>query len=48
MPACRWWADLACWGYVLFMVLLFLVCKLLFLLVSWRFPEFYLRYRDVL
>lgn len=47
MVLCRFWLDVACWAYLVLIIVIFLVCKLCFLFVSWRNPEFYLRYKGV-
>ena len=47
-PLLSFWLDIACWGYIVLIIILFLVFKLIFLLVSWKYPEFYLKYKEVL
>jgi hypothetical protein len=42
------WTDIACWCYIGLVILIFLLCKLIFLFVSWKNPQFYLEYKDVI
>ena len=44
----RWWVDIACWAYIGLVILIFLICKLVFLFISWKHPDTYLEYKEVI
>jgi hypothetical protein len=44
----RFYIDVAAWSYIGLVVVLFLVFKLAFLMLAWRHPEKYLRFKGVI
>lgn len=48
LERCRFYVDLAAWGYIALVVIIFLVCKLAFLMFAWRHPERYLKFKEVI
>lgn len=48
MGVCRAVLDIGCWLYMGSIVLVFVLCKVMYLLWAWKFPESYLRHRQVI
>lgn len=44
----RYWIDIASWCYLCFVILLFLLSKLLYLLFAWKNPKIYLRHKGII
>lgn len=44
----RFYLDVVGWGWIALIVVLFLLCKLIFLFFAWKHPEKYLRFKDVI
>ena len=40
--------DIGCWLYMGIVALAFLMCKIVYLVWAWKFPESYLRHRQVI
>lgn len=40
--------DITCWVYLVAVVVGYISCKVFYLLWAWKFPEWYLRHRQVI
>lgn len=40
--------DITCWVYLVGVVVGYIGCKVFYLLWAWKFPEWYLRHRQVI